>query len=287
MKKNKINILLTVLIIVAIIGLVAYYLFDVFYNNTPYKDNLFRTLAVVCMLIATAIRLSKTGSRKRNSLDVYEKIYENEIGFAFQNKPILKKKLLCAIRLFHEGNYRKALKYLGELLKECEFNRDSAVVLFFIALCYADAGHTEDAIKVYYDLLKIEPNNARVHSNLGAQLMNYGDFEAALMHYNKSIEIKPDNYFAYNNRANYYFRINEYDNAVNDAKKALEIKNNGVEAASLLAIIFALTGDEENKKKYFRIAITSGRHPDELNAAIEFFLNENSIAETEDETEEE
>lgn len=150
-----------------------------------------------------------------------------------------------------------------------------------------DAGHTEDAIRVYYDLLKIEPNNARVHSNLGAQLMNYGDFEAALSHYNKSIEINPNNYFAYNNRANYYFRINEYDNAVNDAKKALEIKNNGVEAASLLAIIFALTGDEENKKKYFHIAITSGRHPDELNAAIEFFLNENSIAETEDETEEE
>lgn len=135
MKKNKINIVFIVLIIVAVLGLVAYYLFDVFYNNTPYKDNLFRTLAVVSMLIATAIRLSKTGSRKRNSLDLYEKIFENEIGFAFQNKPILKKKLLCAIRLYHEENYRKALKYLGELLKECEFNRDSAVVLFFIALC--------------------------------------------------------------------------------------------------------------------------------------------------------
>lgn len=88
-----------------------------------------------------------------------------------------------------------------------------------------------------------------------------GDFESALKHYNKSIEIKPDNYFAYINRANYYFRINEYDNAVANAKKALEIKNNGVEAASLLTVIYALTNDDENKKKYYHIAITSGRHP--------------------------
>lgn len=194
MKKNKTAIIITVLIIAVIIGLIAYYLYDVIYNKTPYKDNLFRILAVICMLIATVIRLFKTGSGRRIGLDVYEKNYADDIGFAFQNKPILKKKLLCAIRLFHEANYRKALKYLYELLKECEFDRDTAVVLLFIALCYTNAGYTEDAIKVYYELLKIEPNNARTHSNLGIQLVNYGDFEAALKHYNKSIEIKPDNY---------------------------------------------------------------------------------------------
>ncbi len=278
MKKNKTAIIISVLIIAVIIGLIAYYLYDVIYNKTPYKDNLFRILAVICMLIATVIRLFKTGSGRRNGLDVYERTYADDIGFAFQNKPILKKKLLCAIRLFHETNYRKALKYLYELLKECEFDRDTAVVLLFIALCYANAGYTEDAIKVYYELLKIEPNNSRVHSNLGLQFMNSGDFESALKHYNKSIEIKPDNYFAYVNRANYYFRINEYNNAIDDAKRALEIKNNGIEAANLLAIIYALKNDEENKKKYFHIAITSGKNPDELNEAIQFYLNENSIA---------
>ncbi len=286
MKKNKINIIFIVLIIAAIIGLVAYYFYDVFYNNTPYKDNLFRILAVVCMLIATAIRLAKTGSRRRNSLDVYEKAFADEIGFAFQNKPMSRKKLLCAIRLYHETNFSKALKYLYGLLKDCENDRDTAVVLLFIALCYTDAGYTEDAIKVYYDLLKTDPKDARAHSNLGILFVKHGDFESALKHYNKAIEITPDNYFAYVNRANYYFRINEYDNAIEDAKRALEIKNNGLEAASLLAVIFALTGDDENKKKYFHIAITSGKHPDELNAAIEFYLNENSIAEkVEDEKE--
>ena len=40
--------------------------------------------------------------------------------------------------------------------------------------------------------------------------------------------------------------------------------------------------DEENKKKYFHIAITSGKNPDELNEAIQFYLNENSIATAEE-----
>jgi len=284
-KKNKTNIIITVLIIAVIIGLIAYYLYDVIYNKTPYDDNLFRMLAVICMLIATVIRLHKAGSGRRNGLDLYERTYADDIGFAFQNKPILKKKLLCAIRLFHEANYRKALKYISELLRECEFDRDTVVVLLFMALCYTNAGYTEDAIKVYYELLKIEPNNARAHSNLGMLLIDCGDFESALKHYNKSIEIKPDNYFAYINRANYYFRINEYDNAVADAKKSLEIKNNGVEAASLLTVIYALTNDDENKKKYYHIAITSGRHPEELNEAIQFYLNENNIAAQEEEEE--
>ena len=277
MKKNKTNIIITVLIIAVIIGLIAYYLYDVIYNKTPYDDNLFRMLAVICMLIATVIRLHKAGSGRRNGLDVYEKAYANELGYAFMNKPFQRKKLLCACRLYDESNYRKSLKYLFQLLQEVEFERDSVPVLLFIALCYTDAGVTDEAIKVYYDLLKIDPNNPQVHSNLGGLFIDEGDFESALKHYNKSIEIKPDNYFAYINRANYYFRINEYNNAVDDAKIALEIKNNGVEAASLLAIIYALTNDDENKKKYYHIAITSGKHPEELNEAIQFYLNENSI----------
>ena len=187
------------------------------------------------------------------------------------------KKLLCACRLYNESNYRKALKYLFQLLREVEFERDSIPVLLFIALCYTDAGINSEAIKVYYDLLKIDPDNPQVHSNLGGLYIDEGDFETALKHYNKSIELKPDNYFAYINRANYYFRKKEYNNAIIDAKQALEFKNNGVEAAGLLTIVYALQGDEENKKKYYHIAIASGKNPTDLNEAIQFYLTEQNI----------
>ncbi len=280
MKKKSLNIIWIAVVILLIVGMVVFYLYDVIWVKTPYTKNLFRTIAIIFLLLGTLLKLINGSGR--NSLEIYEKAYANELGFAFKNKPFQRKKLLCACRLYDESNYRKALKYLFQLLREVEFERDSIPVLLFIALCYTDAGVTSEAIKVYYDLLKIDSNNPQVHSNLGRLFIEEGDFETALKHYNKSIELKPDNYFAYINRANYYFRKNEYNNAIIDAKQALEFKNNGVEAAGLLTIIYALQGDEENKKKYYHIAITSGKNPADLNEAIQFYLSEQNIPSEED-----
>ena len=274
------NIIWIAAVILLIAVIIAFYLYDVIWVKTPYTKNLFRTIVIIFLLLGTLLKL--INGPVRNSLEMYEKAYVNELGYAFKNKPFQRKKLLCACRLYNESNYRKALKYLYQLLREVEFERDSIPVLLFIALCYTDAGVTGEAIKVYYDLLKIDPNNPQVHSNLGGLFIDEGDFETALKHYNKSIELKPDNYFAYINRANYYFRKNEYNNAIIDAKQALEFKNNGVEAAGLLTIIYALQGDEENKKKYYHVAITSGKNPEDLNEAIQFYLNEQNIPLEED-----
>ncbi len=272
MKRKYTNSLWIVIVVLAILGIVAFYLYDVIILKTSYTNNLFRMLAVVFLLLGTLVRLIHGGGRK--SLEIYEKAYENEIGFAFKDKPFLRKKLLCACRLYDESNYRKSLKYLFQLLKESEFERDEIPVLLFIALCYTDAGVPSEAIKVYYDLLKRDPCHAQVHSNLGSLYIQEGNFEMALQHYNKSIECNKDNYFAYINRANYYFRIREYENAISDAKRALDIKNNGQEAASLLTVIYAINKDKINKEKYYHIAITSGKRSDDLNAAIRYFLNE-------------
>jgi len=280
MKKMTSNIIWIAVVILLIVGIIAFYLYDVIWVKTTYTKNLFRTIAIISLLLGTLLKLVNGSGRK--SLEVYEKAYANELGYAFKNKPFQRKKLLCACRLYDESNYRKSLKYLFQLLREVEFERDSIPVLLFIALCYTDAGVTDEAINVYYDLLKIDPNNPQVHSNLGGLFINEGDFESALHHYNKSIELKPDNYFAYINRANYYFRQNEYDKAIIDAKQALEFKNNGVEAAGLLTIIYALQGDEKNKKKYYHIAITSGKNPLDLNEAIQYYLNEQKIPSAEE-----
>lgn len=275
MKRNSTKEIWTVVVILFILGVIAFYLYDVIELGTPYTKNLFRAIAIILVLLGTLVKLRRGAGRR--SLDFYEKFYTKEIGYAFQTKPFQRKKLLCACRLYNESNYRKALKYLFELLKEAEFERDSLAVLIFIALCYTDAGLPEEAIKVYYDMLKIDWKNAQVHSNLGLLLAKEGEYEAAMEHYNKSIELKPDNYYAYINRANLYFREKEYEKAISDAKQALQYKNNGVEAASFLAVVFALQGDEENKKHYYHIAITAGKNPQDLNQSIQYFLNEQNI----------
>lgn len=260
-------------VVLLMLAVVAFYLYDILAIGTPYTHNLFRSLALLCLLAGTLVKL--INGRGRKSLEVYEKAYAEELGYAFKNKPLQRKKLLCACRLYNEANYRKSLKYLAQLFREAEFERDAVPVMLFAALCYTDAGVPTEAINVYYDLLKMDPNHALAHSNLGHLFSSEGKFELALQHYNKSIEIQPDNYTAYVNRADYYFNIQEYPNAIEDATRALIYKNNGQEAASLLTIIYALLGDEENRKKYYHLSITSGENPDRLNQAITYYLNEN------------
>ena len=281
MKRTGLNIALIVLIVLMIVGIIGFYLYDVIYNHTNITEHLFRTLAVVFALLGTLVRL--IAGKGRKSLDIYEKHYQKELGAAFYDRPLLRKKLLCACRLYNENKYGKALKYLYQLLQEAGSRNDGIPVLLFIALCYDDAGAPAEAIKAYLAILEQEDTNPQVHSNLGALYIKKGDFEAALYHYNKSIQYDSENYYAYVNRANYYFRMDEMNLAVEDAQKALSIKNNGAEAASLLTIIYALQEDEENKKKYYHMAITSGKNPDDLNAAIAYFLNEKQEKSSKDE----
>lgn len=261
---------------------ISLYFYGVIVEQVPYTYKLLPT--VLCLILCAGSLAKLVSAQGRRPIEFYEKIYSDELGNAFINQPFKRQKLLCACRLYDESNYKKSLKYLLELLKEVRQDRDSIPVLLFIALCYTDIEASEEAIKVYYKLLEIDPNNAQAHSNIGALFIDIGDYEMALKHYNRSIEINPNNYFAYVNRANYYFRIEEYENAIIDAKKALELKNNGVEASSLLTIVYAIIGEDEEMKHYYHIAITSGKNPEDLNEAIEYYLSEvNILSDTEDE----
>ena len=272
MKNSKLKIFLITLVLVLMLGIVALYIYDVVVLKTPYTKNLLRMILLVITMAGTILKL--TQRRGRRPLMFYENVYKNELGAAFNHKPRLRKTLLSACRMYNESDYQKALKYLFRLLKEAQSGQDAIPVYLFIALCFTDAGVYPEAIRAYYELLKYDPRNSRAHSNLGRLLMEVGDFEQAHKHYDRAIELKPDNYYAYNNRANYYFQTDDYPMAIEDALKALEIKNNGVEAAGLLTIIYALLGDTENQKKYYHIAITSGKRPEELNAAIKYYMSE-------------
>ena len=137
-------------------------------------------------------------------------------------------------------------------------------------------GLNEQAIATYYKLLELDYRHEQAHSNLGLIYVHEGNYEMAVKHFNESIRCQPDNYYAYINRASCYFRQADYDNAEKDAKKSLEFKNNGIEATSLLTIIYALKGDIENKKKYFHISVANGKNPDDINEAIEYYMKAQS-----------
>ena len=270
MKQNPGKIFATALIVLLMLALVGFYLYDVLILKTPFTENLLKCLAIFLGLCATLGKLLTGAGRK--GLNVYAKAYEKELKGAFETNPAARNKLLNATRLYNEGNYRKALKYLGSLMKDAESVPDRSAVLLFIALTYTDAGMPEDAVEAYRDLLKFDLRHAQAHSNLGILYMQQGNYALARNHLDCAISYEPDNYYGYHNRASLLFRMGEHEAAIDDAQKALELKNNGREALALLAILYALQGNPELRQKYTHRAIAAGQDPDALNRAIERYL---------------
>ena len=273
MKNKAARVIFTIIAILLMVGIIGLYVYEVFFQNKPPQENLVRTFVVVAGAIGTIVKVH-SGRTRRRSLRFYEKFYEQELGRAFDGDPKRRKKLLEACRTYNEGNYDAALKLLGQLQKGDLQRKDLVPVLLFTAICYDDAGLPREAIRVYEQILAYDPCNSTAYGNLGLLYRKNGQTEKALQQFCRAIDYDRENYYAYNNRAHTYFDMDRYDLAIADARSALEIKSNGREAAGLLAIIYALLDDEENKKKYYQLALKAGQTPERLNHAIAYYLRQ-------------
>lgn len=265
MKKNLLRIIL-VLIMLAVIAL---YIYDIAVNHAAPTNNLFRAASVVFICIAAIIRTGQ--ARQRNSLDFYEQQYADILERAFIDQPFWRKKLLCAVRLYNEDNYHKALKYLMDLKEKTQTREDDYAVYLFAALCFTELGVYDQAIHIYQQMISKGNGNSRIFSNLGHVQMQIGEAKNALRNYELALDYDRTNAFAYNNIAQAHFQIHEFDKAIPFAEKALEINPKMNQASTLLAIIYVLASDQENAEKYFHMAISSGRDPQELKEAIAYF----------------
>ncbi|MBI5232869.1 MAG: tetratricopeptide repeat protein [Deltaproteobacteria bacterium] len=69
---------------------------------------------------------------------------------------------------------------------------DPAKDLFKKAVQHSLKGELDEAIKAYEELLKLNPDNAEVHSNLGFAYLDKGDVEKAIRHQEKALDINPN-----------------------------------------------------------------------------------------------
>ncbi len=266
--KNILIIILTVLIIAS--G--WFYVGDIILNGTPLTDNLFQLLAAVFICIGSLIRLLT--AKGRRSLEFYEHQYNQHIEHAFSNSPFYKKKLLCAIRLYNEDNFKKALKYLLELKSVCKEKEDLYAVGLFTGIVLTDMGLQDDAVHVYNALINLNITSSTIYGNLGSVYSNMGNYNDAIAALRLAIQNDRNNPAPYNNLAKLYFDTYDFENAKHYAHKALDINHKFRQSASMLTIIYSLENDTENTEKYFHIAISSGSDPSELQQAIKYYKSE-------------
>ena len=262
------KIVIRVILILLLLGIIGLYAYDVYKHKTFVTDNLLKMIAAACTCIAALIRASSGG---RISLSVYEKRFEDSVKTAFTDRSALRKKLLCAVRLYDENRFQKALKYLAHLKKEARKTDEHYAVNLFTALCFTDMHLYEHAEQIYMQLVQTRIADSRIFSNLGSVQMKQGAHEEAIKSYEYALDYDINNAFAHNNVAQAYFKLHEFKKAIPYAEGALAINPKMHQASALLAIIYALQSDTDLAEKYFHMAISSGRDPKELRDAIAYY----------------
>ena len=251
------------LLIVAALGLLAYYIF-------AEKDLSSSNIVKCLLLIASAVAsMMKTGRRRKpaNRKVVYQKAYGKFMQNAFQDEPKLEKKLLDAIDDYNQDKPSAAIAKLQKLRKECQRTDDIYAVTVFTALCYEDMHAWQDALVQYNAAVNMR-NDTTLHSNLAHCLQNLGRYEEAEASYHRALQVDPKNSIAMNNLAGLLFRQGDYEGALDCAEDALEINAKLPQALSLAAICCALQGYEEEYTAYYRRAVAAGYDGSKIKATI-------------------
>ena len=148
----------------------------------------------------------------------------------------------------------------------------------FLALTYTDMACYAEAAQAYSQMIAAGIYSSRIYSNLGHVYSKMGQYEDAIANMHLALQNDRRNAFAYQNLAALYFETYDFEKAIQYAKEALTINCKFRQAATLLAIIYALQENQEEAKKYAHIAISAGENPVDIKRGIEHYRESYNLA---------
>jgi len=116
-------------------------------------------------------------------------------------------------------------------------------------------GRTEDAIKLYLQALRINPDFEDAHNNLGLTLKKNGHIEEAKEHYLQALRINPESEKTHLNLGNILYNQGRTEEAKEHYLQALKKNPESEEAHNNLAILLVHIGNIERAIAYFRKAL--------------------------------
>ena len=125
------------------------------------------------------------------------------------------------IALYDQGRLESVLEQ-GEVLSK---QHPQLVVLpFIMGVANSRLRRLEPAIDCYTKALRIKPDYAEAHYNLGNVLKALGRGDEAIGCYSKALQINPEYAEAHNNLGNVFQDFGRHDEAIACYTKALQIK---------------------------------------------------------------
>ncbi len=162
-----------------------------------------------------------------------------------------------AVKNYQKGDLKLAAKICHKILERDGENSQSLHLLGVIA---GLEGQPKEAVSYLTQAVKLNPNNAEIHSNLGLALKDNQQLEAAIEHYQKALELKPNYAEPYNGLGMIFLELgklveSQLEVAIKYYQKSLELKPNYVEPYNGLGNIFLELGRLVESQQYYQQAL--------------------------------
>lgn len=139
---------------------------------------------------------------------------------------------------------------------------DNSVAEKDAADAYYANGNVDAAIEHIQKALRIDPNQASVHSSLGVFYLEIGRVDESLAQLQKALELEPNSGDAYYNLGNTYLKMRRIREAINQYDNALAINPDDIEASNNLAWVLAASPNSSIRDAFK--AVRLAEHADAL-----------------------
>lgn len=199
---------------------------------------------VLVGIVRIAFPYSRTPRAERKNLDAMSrKMTEG----AFLHSRRCRARLLRAVRLFHNNQFRRSLKTLDKLYSRISNEQDMFAVSFFTGMCCFKFEFYDDAIDEFCACLSVR-EDPTVLSNLGNCYLKRESYDDAKECFSKAFELAPSDPFASNGLALTLYKQNDLKNAFKYAEISAGLKGTPYTSYAIAAICAARLGisAEEN-----------------------------------------
>jgi protein O-GlcNAc transferase len=144
-------------------------------------------------------------------------------------------KLEQGLALQQQGRFIEAEFFYAEVLRHAPKNYNALHLLGVLAV---QTGRAQRGVELIRKAIKLDPNFAVAHDNLGLPLRALGRFSDALASHEKAIALRSNYAEAHFNRSNILRDLNRFDEALASYEKAIALKPNFAKAHFALAGAF-------------------------------------------------
>ena len=174
-----------------------------------------------------------------NSIDKNSKMYENA-------------QILIQIINLKSMNLSQAKKKLEEYYEK---DKNNIILIDTLAIVYKELKLNKQAIKLYFDELKINPNSIYCTLEIIDLLIDEKEYEKALEIIENFTERYQNCANIYNSLARIYYRLQDLNKAINSINKYIELDKNNAEAFYFRGLILNDLGHYEDARNSIYNAI--------------------------------